>query len=182
LTSKEKVSISKYICIVLRHKPEIAGITLDANGWADVNDLIDSIRKNKRKFITINNIKEINSTSDKQRFTFNDDYTKIRANHGHSVSVDLELEERKPPAVLYHGTSTKSIKNIMANGIKSMSRLYVHLSSDEEAASKVGKRRGILVILIIDAQLMYNDGFKFYKSANNIWLTKFIPVTYLKQE
>ena len=181
MTIKEKVSISKYISIVLRHKPEIAGITLDANGWADVNDLIDGIRKNKRRFITVNNIKEIDATSDKQRFTFNDDYTKIRANHGHSVSVDLELEERMPPAALYHGTSTKSIINIMTNGIKSMSRLYVHLSSTEEAASAIGKRRGAPVILIIDAQLMYNDGFKFYKSANNIWLTEFIPVDYIRK-
>ena len=180
MTDKEKISISKFLSLVLRHRPEIAGITLDPNGWADVADLIKGFEKNRGKSITLENIKEVVATNDKQRFSLNDDCTKIRANQGHSVSVDVELEEAQPPDILFHGTSANSTKGIMSNGIQAKSRLYVHLSRDEATATKVGKRRGSPVVLIVDAGKMYEDGFKFYLSANGVWLTDYVPSAYVR--
>ena len=181
MTDKERVSISKFLSLILRHRPEKAGISLDENGWADIAALIEGANKTHRIAITLDDIREVVATNDKQRFTFNDDYTKIRANQGHSASVDVELEETQPPAVLYHGTSTNSMHGIMANGIRPESRLYVHLSSDKETASKVGERHGKPIVLYIDAGKMHREGFKFYLSANGVWLTKCVPVVYIRQ-
>ena len=179
MTDKERTSISKFLSLVLRHRPERIGISLDANGWADVAALLEGANKNRQVAITLDDIKEVVATNDKQRFAFNDDHTKIRANQGHSVSVDVELKESQPPAVLYHGTSTSSIQGITADGIHPKSRLYVHLSVDEETARKVGRRHGSPVILSIDAEKMHGEGYKFYLSANGVWLTESVPVSYI---
>lgn len=172
--------ISKFISLILRHKPETINITLDSHGWANVDELIDGIAKQYKGF-NMNTLEEIVRTDNKQRYSFNEDKTKIRANQGHSIKVDVELEEKEPPAVLYHGTATKSINSIYAQGLKSMSRLYVHLSKDIETATKVGLRHGELAIIVIDAQKMYKDGYKFYLSANGVWLTEKVPVEYFKE-
>ena len=179
MTDKERTSISKFLSLILRHRPERIGISLDANGWADVTALLEGANKNRQVALTLDDIKEVVATNDKQRFAFNDDHTKIRANQGHSVSVDVELEEAEPPAVLYHGTSTNSIQGILESGIRSRSRLYVHLSVDEETARRVGKRHGKPIILNIDAEKMHGEGYKFYLSANRVWLTKHVPVAYI---
>ena len=181
MTDKDKVSISKFLSLILRHRPEKAGIALDGNGWADVDELINGANKTRRVAITLDDMKEVVATNDKQRFAFNDDYTKIRANQGHSISVDVELAETQPPNILYHGTSTNSMQGIMANGIRPKSRLYVHLSGDVDTATKVGKRHGLPIVLSIDSDKMHRDGLKFYLSANGVWLTEYVPVTYIKQ-
>jgi putative RNA 2'-phosphotransferase len=181
MTDKDKISLSKFLSLILRHRPEKAGITLDGNGWADVDELIEGANKTGRVAITLDDIMEVVSTNDKQRFAFNNDYTKIRANQGHSVSVDVELTEMQPPNILYHGTSTKSLQGIMANGIRPKSRLYVHLSEDVETAGRVGKRHGTPIILSIDAGKMNKEGVTFYLSANGVWLTKCVPVAYINQ-
>jgi len=168
--------------LVLRHRPHKIGITLDANGWADVDALIEGINKAGRVPVTLDDIKHVVNTNDKQRFAFNEDYTKIRANQGHTVSVDVELEETQPPIVLYHGTSANSLQSIMDSGIISKKRLYVHLSSDEETAFKVGKRHGNPVVLTIDVARMYDEGHKFYLSANGVWLTKCVPAVYIMRQ
>ena len=120
-------------------------------------------------------------TDDKQRYKFNDDYTKIRANQGHSISVDVELQEAMPPALLYHGTAARFIQAIRNDGLISKSRLYVHLSKDAETAVKVGGRHGKAAVLTIDSAGMYENGYKFFLSDNNVWLTKAIPAAYILQ-
>ena len=170
--------LSKFISLILRHKPEEIGISLDDFGWAKVEDLINGINKSGRR-IDIEILEEIVRTDNKQRYSFNEDKTKIRANQGHSIPVKVDLMELKPPATLYHGTATKSLEGIQKQGIKSMSRLYVHLSKDFETAKQVGTRHGECVILVINAKRMYEDGIKFYLSENGVWLTEYIDPKYI---
>lgn len=173
------IKISKFISLILRHQPDKIGIKLDEHGWADVRELISGINKSG-KAIDMEMLERIVSEDDKQRYSFNADCTKIRANQGHSVKVDVELKECQPPDVLYHGTAERFISSIKAEGIKSKSRLYVHLSSDESTAVKVGSRHGAPRVLLIDAAKMYVDGFRFYLSENGVWLTENVPAEYLR--
>ena len=170
--------LSKFISLILRHKPEEIGITLDDFGWANVEDLINGINESGRK-IDMSSLEEIVRTDNKQRYSFNEDKTKIRANQGHSIPVKVDLKELEPPNTLYHGTATKSLEGIKQLGIKSMSRLYVHLSKDFETAKQVGSRHGECVILVINAKRMYEDGFKFYLSENGVWLTEYVDPKYI---
>lgn len=126
-------------------------------------------------------LEEIVRTDYKQRYSFNEDKTLIRANQGHSIPVDVELKEEGPPEFLYHGTADRFIKAIMEEGLKPMSRLYVHLSKDMETANKVGKRHGNPVILKVHSGQMRREGIQFYLSENGVWLTKKVDVKYLKQ-
>lgn len=171
--------LSVFISLILRHKPDVAGIQLDEHGWANVDELINGINNTGRN-IDINILEEIVTTDNKQRYSFNDDKTLIRANQGHSIPVDVELEEKQPPEYLYHGTADRFLDSITTEGLKPMSRLYVHLSSDEETALKVGKRHGKPVVLRIKSEEMYNDGIKFYLSQNGVWLTKYVDVKYIE--
>ena len=170
---------SKYISLILRHKPETIGITLDEHGWANVDELISGIAKTHE--MNMNILEGIVSTDEKQRYSFNDDKTKIRANQGHSIQVDVELEEIKPPEILWHGTGEKFTSSIDEQGLIPKSRLYVHLSKDEETAFKVGTRHGKPVLYIVKAEEMFKYGYKFYLSKNGVWLTKEVPVKYLEK-
>ena len=174
-------SISRYISLILRHKPEVIGITIDEHGWANVEELIQGIAKNNPGF-NKEFLEEIVRTDNKQRYSFNDDKTLIRANQGHSIPVDVELEEKEPPKILYHGTGEKYIVSINHNGLIPKSRLYVHLSKDVETAKVVGKRHGKEVGYSINSEQMYKDGYKFYLSKNGVWLTKRVPMKYLMKE
>lgn len=171
---------SKYMSLILRHKPDAIGITLDEHGWANVDELIAGIAKDNEFNMEI--LEEIVRTDEKQRYSFNEDKTLIRANQGHSIPVDVELEEKEPPEILYHGTGEKYVSSIDAQGLIPKSRLYVHLSKDEETAVKVGSRHGKPVIYIVKAKQMYEDGYKFYISANGVWLTKEVPVKYMEKQ
>lgn len=166
---------SKFISLILRHKPEAIGITLDNHGWANVNELIKGIN------IDIDTLEEIVNTDKKKRYSFNEDKTKIRANQGHSIKVDVELQEKEPPMYLYHGTAEKYVDSINKTGLISKSRLYVHLSKDIETAINVGKRHGIPVIYKINSEEMYNKGYKFYLSENNVWLTEKVPINFIEK-
>lgn len=170
--------LSKFISLVLRHKPEAAGIQLDEHGWADVHELLDGINDTGRK-IDMNILEEIVKTDNKQRYSFNGDKTLIRANQGHSIPVDVELDEQEPPQFLYHGTASRFLDSIMQDGIKPMSRLYVHLSGDADTANKVGSRHGNPIVLKIRSGEMYQDGVKFYLSQNGVWLTKYVDKKYI---
>ena len=172
---------SKFISLILRHKPETIGISLDEHGWADVQELIAGINASGNRQLDMDLLEEIVRTDEKQRYSFNEDHTLIRANQGHSIPVDVELEEKIPPAVLYHGTGEKYVASIDREGLISKSRLYVHLSSDEETARKVGSRHGKPVIYTVDCAAMTADGYKFFLSANHVWLTKAVPVGYLSK-
>ena len=172
--------LSVFISLVLRHKPEATRITLDEHGWANVDELINGINNTGRK-IDMTMLEEIVKTDNKQRYSFNEDKTLIRANQGHSIPVDVELKEQEPPELLYHGTADRFVKSIMKEGLKPMSRLYVHLSKDIETAKKVGKRHGNPVVLKIHSEQMKRDGVKFYLSENGVWLTKKVDVEYLEK-
>lgn len=171
---------SKFISLILRHKPDAIGITLDEHGWANVDELIAGISKTQRFDMAM--LEEIVATDDKQRYSFNEDKTLIRANQGHSVPVDVELERISPPKYLYHGTGEKYVASIEVQGLIPKSRLYVHLSSDYNTAEKVGSRHGKPVVYRISAEKMAKDGYVFYKSVNGIWLTKEVPVKYFKRD
>ncbi len=170
--------LSVFISLVLRHQPDVAGIRLDEHGWANVDELIEGIN-NTGRAIDMDILEEIVRTDNKQRYSFNQDKTLIRANQGHSIPVDVELEEKQPPQYLYHGTADRFMGSIMADGLKPMSRLYVHLSKDEETAVKVGKRHGKPVVLKIKAEEMWREGIKFYLSQNGVWLTKYVDQKYI---
>ena len=168
---------SKFISLILRHKPETIGISLDEHGWANVDELISGIQKSRP--FSMEDLERIVATDNKQRYSFNEDKSKIRANQGHSIDVDVELKEMTPPDVLYHGTGEKSVSFINKEGLKPMNRLYVHLSKDIETATKVGSRHGKSVIYQIDCKTMVDDGYTFYYSENGVWLTKSVPEAYL---
>lgn len=157
---------SRYIALILRHKPETIDIKLDEHGWANVEELIAGVSKtHPLKMELLEKIVEID---DKQRFAFNDDRTLIRANQGHSVSVDVEPEEMIPPKTLYHGTAEKFVESIDRYGLISKSRLYVHLSETIETATRVGARHGKPAIYAVNTEMMTADGHKFYLSANGV--------------
>jgi len=174
--------ISKFISLILRHKPSVIGIQLDKHGWASVDELINGINNAKHINMNMKTLDDIVSQDSKGRYSFNSDKTLIRANQGHSIPVDVELQELDPPDILYHGTGEKFVESINSIGIIPKSRLYVHLSSDVDTARKVGERHGKPVIYTIDTQKMKNDGFKFFKSVNGVWLTKEVPVKYLTKQ
>ncbi|HFL2422519.1 TPA: RNA 2'-phosphotransferase [Clostridioides difficile] len=177
MSKKDKLSI--FISLILRHKPETIGIKLDDYGYADVNELIEKINNTGRN-INIEILEQIVKEDNKQRYSFNDDRSKIRANQGHSINVNVELRELEPPKYLYHGTATRFLDNIKNEGIIKQSRLYVHLSRDIDITVKVGKRHGTPVVLKINTGKMYENGYKFYLSENNIWLCKYIPFEYVE--
>ncbi|MCR5824110.1 MAG: RNA 2'-phosphotransferase [Lachnospiraceae bacterium] len=171
--------ISKFISLILRHKPETVGISLDEHGWADVKELIAGV--NKQYPLDEELLKKIVAEDEKQRYSFSEDGRLIRANQGHSIPVDVELKKCTPPDVLWHGTGKKYVNSIDEQGLLPKSRLYVHLSADPETARKVGKRHGTPVVYEIDTKEMVNDGFDFFISVNGVWLTKSVPVKYLRK-
>lgn len=170
-------SVSIYLSLILRHKPEEAGIELDKNGWAKVDELINGV--SKKYPIDKDILEEIVATDNKQRYSFNEDHTLIRANQGHSIPVDVELEEVEPPEYLYHGSGKKYVESIEEQGLISKSRLYVHLSEDVDTAMGVGTRHGEPVVWCVDAKAMHRQGFIFYKSVNGVWLTERVPNEFL---
>jgi putative RNA 2'-phosphotransferase len=164
---------SKFLYKILRHDPKLVGIALDEKGWAKVSDILMVLKIKK------NELDEIVETNDKKRFEFDNDQIKIRARQGHSIKVDVELQPHIPNHKLYHGTASKFLPSIKKHGITKQSRNHVHLSDNIQTAIAVGSRHGSPVILEIDAVLMYQDGFKFYKSNNNVYLTDHIQPKYI---
>lgn len=173
-------SMSKFISLILRHHPEAAYIELDEHGWAEVDKLIEGIRRTGKR-INRELLEEIVRTDNKQRYSFNEDKTYIRANQGHSVPVDVGLKEQEPPVFLYHGTAAGFLASIEREGLKPMGRLYVHLSKDVETAVNVGKRHGKPVVLKIHSGDMYRNGQAFYLSENGVWLTKKVVPEYFER-
>jgi len=170
---KELIKKSKFLSLILRHDPGRVGLCLDDNGWADIEELLN------KTSITREELLEIIATNEKNRFAIKGH--KIRASQGHSIkSIDLDLSPIRPPDVLYHGTSKDSLDSIMIKGIDKRLRQYVHLSKGILTAVQVGSRHGKSAVLIIDAKKMYEDGFKFYISENEVWLTDNVPSKYLR--
>src|SRR5882724_2569539 len=162
---------SKFLSLVLRHKPEEIGINLDTAGWVSVAKLLDGCNKHGVA-ITLELLETVVATSDKKRFAFSEDKSMIRANQGHSVEVDLGYQTQEPPEFLYHGTAERFISSIMETGLVKRDRHHVHLSRDIETAAKVGQRHGKPVVLIVKSGLMHNQGLEFFVSGNGVWLTE----------
>lgn len=175
--SNSDIKLGRFLSLVLRHDPGAAGVTLDEHGWADVQRLLAGVNRTGRK-IDLNTLERIVRENNKQRYSFNGDHTKIRANQGHSLQVDVELKAVKPPRYLYHGTASRFLSSIQREGIQKMNRQYVHLSGDFETAMAVGKRHGIPVVIIVDAWAMARDGMTFYQSENGVWLCEQVPAQY----
>ena len=178
MSKNELTETSRFISLILRHKPEVIGITLDEHGWADTQALIEGVSRTHP--LTMELLERIVAEDEKQRYSWNEDRTKIRANQGHSVQVDVELEQKEPPEVLYHGTVEKNRASIEEKGLLRGTRLYVHLSKDVETAVKVAARRkGKRLIYEVAAGRMFRDGFMFYQSVNGVWMTNKVPIDYL---
>ena len=178
MTEQDKKRIGKFLSLILRHDPGTIGIELDENGWADVNELIEKCKKHRYHF-SMEDLIEIVETNDKQRYSFNEKRSKIRANQGHSIDIDLDLSPVEPPEYLYHGTATRFMSSIMEKGILKGSRQHVHLSKDKQTATNVGLRHGKPVILTIMSGKMHRDGIPFYLSDNGVWLTDYIDTKYI---
>lgn len=180
------IELGKFISYILRHHPESINIKLDKNGYADVNELINAINSTEkyRNALTMERLNRIVETNNKKRYSFNENHTRIRAVQGHSFHVDV-AKVAVPPTTLYHGTSRSAYESIRKQGIKKMSRDYVHLSKDVETARSVGlrhcKKQSELTILIIDSKKMFADGYKFLVAENGVWLIDFIPTKYIKE-
>lgn len=172
---KKLVKRSKFLSMVLRHKPEKANLKLDEAGWTNVKTLIANTA------FDMPALEEVVATNSKKRFEFNDDKTKIRARQGHSYNVKLGYEPQDPPECLYHGTATRFLDSIMKEGLKPMKRHHVHLSGDTDTASQVGKRHGKLIILKVATKRMADEmKAKFYLTENKVWLTDIVPPEYLE--
>ena len=172
------VKYSRFLSLILRHQPETAGITLDPQGWADVSALIAGMQAAGTP-MTAELLDEIVRTDEKMRYSYNADRTKIRANQGHSIHVELGLVPVQPPEILWHGTASRFLDSILTEGLKPMSRQYVHLSPDEETARKVGQRHGKPVILRVNAGEMFRAGMQFFRAENGVWLTYLVPPEFL---
>lgn len=178
--SKHDVDLGRFLSLVLRHQPSAAYLELDANGWADVTALLNGCRR-ARKPLTMEDLERIVRENNKQRYSFNEDHTKIRANQGHSVQVDVELREESPPDILYHGTASRFVEGIHAAGITPQSRQHVHLSAEIATAKNVGSRHGKPAVLVVDAAAMARDGQVFYRSENGVWLCAKVDRCYLRE-
>lgn len=174
------VKISKYLSKHLRHQPERIGIKLAAGGWVAVEELLAACQQNSFP-ISLLELKIVVANNDKKRFSFDSTETLIRANQGHSVEIDLQLEPTLPPEVLYHGTGHGSVEAILREGLCKMSRHHVHLSSDITTAKKVGARHGHPVVFAVKAKMMHQANYSFYCSDNEVWLVDYVPPEYLEQ-
>ncbi len=172
------VKTSKFLSLVLRHKPEEIGLTLDENGWAAIDELI-RLANERGSRLTRSLLEQVVAENDKQRFAISEDGLRIRANQSHSVSIDLALAPTDPPDLLYHGTASRFLESIRATGLHSASRQHVHLSRDAETATKVGQRHGKPAVLVVRARAMAAAGHLFYLSENGVWLTERVPVQFI---
>jgi putative RNA 2'-phosphotransferase len=171
-------NISKFMSLVLRHKPEVIGLQLDEHGWASVDELISKMNE-KGTCVVYADILHVVVTNDKKRFAFNEDRTRIRASQGHSIEVDLALKPVTPPDILYHGTATRFLDVILKDGLLKQNRQHVHLTANKETAVAVGSRHGRPVVLEVNAVAMVNAGFEFYVSDNNVWLVEIVLPEYI---
>lgn len=170
------VKNSKWLSMILRHQPESIGLTLDDEGWADIDDLVAKSRGRINREQVLDAVQD----NDKQRFAVSDDGKRIRARQGHTIEVDLKLEPITPPDVLYHGTYPKAVAAIQREGLKKMQRQHVHMAADLHTASSVGMRRGSPVVYTVLSARMHEDGYLFFRSENGVWLTDHVPSQYLK--
>lgn len=177
MTEKNIRKTSKFLSYVLRHDPKKLNLTMNEQGWVTVAELLKNLKN-----VSMTDLETVVAENNKKRFAFNDDKTKIRANQGHSITIDLAYSAVEPPEFLYHGTATKNIASIQKSGIIKGNRHHVHLSADLATAKNVGQRHGKPVILVIQSKVMYDAGHEFFFSDNEVWLTDFIPADFIDFE
>ncbi|MFD8412691.1 MULTISPECIES: RNA 2'-phosphotransferase [unclassified Streptomyces] len=177
MDDRRTVKVSKYVSKHLRHQPERIGLTLDLHGWVEIDALLRAAAAHGFP-ITRAELDHVVAANDKQRFAV--EGTRIRANQGHTVPVDLDLPAAEPPAYLYHGTVAAALGAIRAEGLRPMARHHVHLSPDRETATRVGARRGRPIVLSVDAGAMHAAGHVFRVSANGVWLVDAVPPQFLR--
>lgn len=165
-------TLSRRLAYLLRHAPHEAGLTLGPGGWVPLEPLLTHLRVPREA------VERVVARCDKQRFSLNG--TQIRANQGHSVPVDLQLEPLTPPEMLYHGTHAGALAVIRVEGLRPMRRHHVHLSPDPGTARLVGARRGAPVILTVLAAALHAAGHTFSRSENGVWLTDHVPPEYIR--
>jgi putative RNA 2'-phosphotransferase len=180
MEEQQLVRLSKFLSKHLRHDPRGLGLTLGEGGWVEVSALLDGASR-KGVGMTRPQLDEIVARNNKQRFSFDESGTRIRANQGHSVEVDLQLTPQEPPSTLYHGTPERSVEVILQDGLRKMKRHHVHLSLDVATATNVGARRGRPVILEVDAAAMHAAGFEFFRSDNGVWLVERVPAEFIRR-
>lgn len=178
MNEKQRTKISKNMSLLLRHRPELGNLTLDEQGWVDINDLIAGLARRGIK-TSPNQVMEVIAINDKQRFAWDEEKNRVRANQGHSVNVELDLPVQEPPPLLYHGTVERFLPSIRKQGLTKRTRHHVHLSGDPQTAKKVGQRRGNPILLKVNAQQMHDEGHTFYRSENGVWLTESVPPSFL---
>lgn len=179
MEESQRTHISKLLSLVLRHQPEAIGITLDAEGWVRIDELLDALHTHGTP-LSRAELQEVVETNAKQRFRFDDAGECIRASQGHSISINLALAPREPPELLYHGTADRFLAGIRQHGLQKRSRQHVHLSPDADTAHAVGRRHGKPVILRIHAGQMHRDSYAFFLSDNGVWLTEHVPPEYIE--
>ncbi len=172
---------SRTLSLVLRHDPGSIGLSLDEKGWANVEELIEAMNRNKKP-VDHDLLKRVVENNSQKRFSFSEDGLRVRANEGHSVPISLEMEEKPPPKFLYHGTTTRWMDLIEQQGLKKMKRSHVHLFVDPRDAHEVGNRQGKPTILEIPTKVMLDHGFKFYEAENGDWLIEEVPPDYLNRQ
>lgn len=177
--TNKKTNLSKLMSYVLRHHPEELGITLDENGWVDLKNFTQSLQS-RDKTISVDNVREVVESCEKQRFSIDETQQKIRANQGHSIQVDLQLRAQQPPDILYHGTVDRFLDAILRVGLLPQQRHHVHLTESLNTAKSVGARRGRAVILEIETGELVSNGAQFYLSENQVWLIDHVPAQYIK--
>jgi putative RNA 2'-phosphotransferase len=178
MMSFDHVKLSKFLSLVLRHKPDSIDLVLDPQGWVGIDELIEKGNAAGTRF-SRDDLLLVVETSDKKRFSVSDDGLRIRAAQGHSVTVALGLPPREPPPILYHGTATRFVESIQREGLKPQSRQQVHLSIDRSTAQRVGLRHGKPFIFRVDAGRMHGQGFSFYLADNGVWLVDHVPSEFL---
>jgi putative RNA 2'-phosphotransferase len=179
VVDRHLIRTSKFLSLVLRHRPEQIGLQLDTSGWASVDELLRLANAAGRR-LTRAELQEVVAQNDKQRFSLSEDGARIRANQGHSVPVDLGLDATRPPELLFHGTALRNLRSIQRGGLHRHGRQHVHLSPDEATATKVGARHGKPVVLTIEADSMHRAGLEFFLSANGVWLTEHVPARFIR--
>ena len=172
---------SKLLSLILRHKPDEAGLSLGPGGWVEVDALLEGLAR-MGSDIDRATLLALLETSDKKRFSLSADGNLIRAAQGHSVPVDLGLPVKTPPETLFHGTATRFVDVIRDEGLQPISRQHVHLSLDRDTATRVGARQGRPHVLRVSAGAMARDGHNFFKADNGVWLTAHVAPQYLTFE
>lgn len=179
MNEKQTKKISKFLSLILRHKPESVGVQLDANGWTDIDTLLQKMNQSGTQ-INRNQLDHVVATNNKKRFAVSPCNSKIRANQGHSVDVDLAYRAASPPDQLFHGTPEHVLPLIRRSGLKKMQRHHVHMNAAADPCVHVAARYGKPVVLEINAKQMHGDGYEFFISDNDVWLTDHVPPQYIR--